>query len=1570
MMPMSESLSEVLRAWEASIGGAGELRERASMALLADAESLLANMQALSPEDALVWHRYLDITRRTSYLRSLPSDEDRTRWAETTFRAIEVSGYTLETMLVQRAQAHGERILFRERDDPERRGWTYEQVQRHLRLIAALFWASGADEPRVAIISENSIASACCDLACLAYDILDTPLDFNFDIETLAWICDELEINIVVVDAWTRYRRVLEVRKRTKRAFRIYYIDDAIVPEEGDESLAAGYSRFGPVQVARLLDDRRRLGLRDPATTMFTSGSTGRPKGVVFSQYNLITKRFARAAALPKVGESEILLCYLPLFHTFGRYLELMGMVFWGGTYVLAGNPSTETLLVLLRKIRPTGLISIPLRWVQIRERFHTEMAREENTGREAEVFAALTGGRLRWGLSAAGHLEAKAFRFFHRRGVEVCSGFGMTEGTGGITMTPPGRYRDNSVGIPLPGVRAHLTEEGELRIAGPYIATYLDEPPVSKDAEHWIATGDVFVRDADGYFEIVDRLKDIYKNTKGQTIAPRRVEQRYVDVPGMKRAFLVGDGRDHNVLLIVPDREDPIFKAAQNEEAVHSYFHHVVTAANLDLPVYERVTNFAILDRDFSLEQEELTPKGSYRRKLIQEHFAPVIRELYSRRFLVLSVGAINVRIPRWFFRDLGILENDIVAREDGVYNRHAKQFLAIETTDDTKRVRVGDLEYCVSGSDIDLGVFARQPMLWAGNPALTAFCPCKDGWDLELGSVSAQVFLLERRPVTPVDPPDPTRLRLPSDPHLLEVHRLSVIALHGSSVECRAATEDLGSRLLRADERLAGLIRRRLEALSRHPDIDVRSRAYRILLLDRYAPEYGQALPSFLYSGLPFLTQESMDSIAQSPLERRRLEAFRQRLYQYRMHLDWPASDATRGLFAHMFQLLTNLVRYHPEYYAAVREELVAWVMHPYDAALGEIAENALRGIVARLERGLGNDPHGEQLHREQVVFQDGLPEVETAKIWKLFTETSILKQAVALTFEGEKLELSDIAPTGIWVFRISLLHGTATYRISINTKLGKHFGLQLVLLNEADKEWLLRTVYWSITLHGYPYGPPMLPRFGCFLEESAAITLADISDLTVWERIRELINTPHAFSDPRMDKLWRRLFVRAMGAYFGGWRASGERIVPGAIDPTNVIVREPDFREGSVIRFLSNWQPYTGPASIIRPLLRNFYQQTITHFPSCRPKLQIAWIFDACMESIGAKATEAFLDRLSECMGHELVLDTDRTWLSHIEKYREHVQTEGYFPLALQSAISRYRSWHELTRDATPCAREEFVTRLQRLYGLGRFPEWARYVLYRQTYFEKATPKVLVPFDALLSEMARNPNRRPSSMVELSDLQSALDDRSDRMVFGRMVFPNASSAQELEILAVGEGGNRQVVLRSRIQLDAAVYTVREPLEASEVGQLYRLYVAAGFLKTITTQDRFLICLDERDEVIGGLCYRVERPTVAFLDAIVIVHGLRGRGLASDILENFCTRVVELGIKVVETHFVNMHFYERHGFKVDKRWGGLVRFLDGPEAMDASAEESECACMMARLEAEEHQQRTKREFEPSIKP
>ena len=145
---------------------------------------------------------------------------------------------------------------------------------------------------------------------------------------------------------------------------------------------------------------------------------------------------------------------------------------------------------------------------------------------------------------------------------------------------------------------------------------------------------------DRDGHHRLVDRKKEIYKNIKGETIAPQRIENLFRDLDAVGRVFLVGDHREFNSVLLWPnpDYSGLDFEQADGQE-VRDHFRSLVVSVNKFLAPYERIVDFAIIDRDLDPERGELTEKGTPRRNTVVRNFGETIRLLYRRTNLEVGV-------------------------------------------------------------------------------------------------------------------------------------------------------------------------------------------------------------------------------------------------------------------------------------------------------------------------------------------------------------------------------------------------------------------------------------------------------------------------------------------------------------------------------------------------------------------------------------------------------------------------------------------------------------------------------------------------------------------------------------------------------------------------------------------------------------------------------------------------------------------------------------------------------------------------------------------------------------------
>ncbi|MBX3043716.1 MAG: GNAT family N-acetyltransferase [Candidatus Kapabacteria bacterium] len=1501
--------------------------------ILQNVSMIFENGKLSSKEDASY---FLDFTSKPQFLNGLTSDEKRLEWAELCFKIIRKFNYKLLDLLTSRTNELQDRILFRDMSIGKPGKWTYKKIHHYTKELAASFYdvCEEGDIPRVAILCENSVVSASCDLACLSYDIFVTPLNVSFDRDIIEYIFDTLDINIVISDSKSRLDLLLSIKESSGRDLKIFSTKNDFLEYGNDIFYLGEYeTKFSTGEIDKILQKRQILDVNQVCTVMFTSGSTGMPKGISFTMYNLITKRYARGAAVPEVGNDEVMLCYLPLYHTFGRFLELMGSIYWRGTYTFAGNTSSDTLLGLFPKVNPTVFISIPLRWLQLYESAVELMNSAKDSNEIREIFRSVVGTRLKWGLSAAGYLDPKVFNFFSKNDVELCSGFGMTEATGGITMTPPYGYKTGTVGKPLPGVFIRIDNEGVLEISGHYVARYLETAspyshiPYPDQAEDFISTGDVFKEDEEGYYEIVDRVKDIYKNNRGQTVSPKNVENKFEGVPGIKRTFLVGDGKPYNTLFIVPDRSEEIIMSKPENE-ISDYLKQIILTANTELIPYERIINFTILERDFELERGELTPKGSYNRKNILANFNNDIEKLYEKNHIDIKFDTFVIRIPRWFFRDLGILETDISADNHGLINHRSGRKLTIKFVEESK-VQIGDLYYELSGNLINLGAFSRQPLLWTGNPSLFLFAPVMEGWDAQIEGISDNVFL----PYTPASEDYPN---IEISDNFKISYNFRIIntffcdTYFGDIEKAEYALSEIERRLESGSEKMIQLLRKRLQTLARHPAEEIRAEAYRILLLDEPSPDYSKAFPAFVRSGLSYLTENSIKKIAAGKLEIRRLEALRKRLLAYRTGVEITNDEFMITQFKNLFRLLYNFLKHNPDYYTSVRYELISWMLYDKIPEIQEIAEDYFHKIHEFYEQMLDSTTlkFPAELWNSKLVFDDGISKNEEEVLRSVIINRGFLKQSVMLCFDEQDFVIDNAKDGGVWISPLNSYSHTLHYRIVIVLKNNRRFDLQIFINKSANENEILQTILRHVAISGYPFGYRVLPKLGAYREELRAWSFEYFGELSLWAKIREF--SGRRITGSYFDKglSLRKYYISAMSALFVGWRNSGKSILPGIMSPENVIIPELDFRDGAIINSINDWKEYKSPVSIISPLIRNFYVKPALHYPWIESFLDYRWIFEACHEAIGIEETKIFLTQLRPELenfesGSDLLLKKLNEYLNEINTY--------YFPpLRISNAIERYDDWFSLNKEATVQAKEQTIRELISLYNINVKSEPERFYLYLHTYFKNASKEVKDKILLIIHRLYRNSDEYATHLIETTDLQNLIENTDDRLIFSRMLFPK-SEAVDFKLAKPVYSDTSAPVVKTFIKDQAGeIYTFREAESASEVGNLYRIFFKEKYPKVISENDEYIVLFDSIDRIVGGICYRKTDKNSVLIDGSVVISALSNRGLGSAMLEDFCGRMASHGFDSVKAHFFLKNFYLKRGFVVDRRHGTLVRFLD----------------------------------------
>ena len=214
---------------------------------------------------------------------------------------------------------------------------------------------------------ENDINTALLDIACLTSGIVNVMIPANSVSQHIEFILNQTESPVVVVFDDKQLIKIKSVRKELKHLKKIILLkgtstDDMVITFN---EFVKGGNNIEP-DILEMYKNKKSID--DLVSIMYTSGTTGEPKGIMFSNMNIVYKRFCRAMAIPEIGDEDKFLAYLPLYHTFGRWFEMTGTIFWGTEYAFMENPSIETMLLNMQMVKPSIFISIPKKWNQIYE--------------------------------------------------------------------------------------------------------------------------------------------------------------------------------------------------------------------------------------------------------------------------------------------------------------------------------------------------------------------------------------------------------------------------------------------------------------------------------------------------------------------------------------------------------------------------------------------------------------------------------------------------------------------------------------------------------------------------------------------------------------------------------------------------------------------------------------------------------------------------------------------------------------------------------------------------------------------------------------------------------------------------------------------------------------------------------------------------------------------------------------------------------------------------------------------------------------------------------------------------
>ncbi len=600
-------------------------------------------------------------------------------------------------------------LRFVDKDSKEWMDIKWPQFRDRARAMAGYLYAQGVRPgDRVAILSENRPEWAYADMATQLLGAVNVSLYTTLPPKEVSYIVHDSGASVFIVSTKIQLRKALQIYDLCPELRKIVSMvsppDDLENTEHVDvfdEAMEGGFEYYEEFEDA-IQANERAVKPEDLSVLIYTSGTTGNPKGVMLTHRNLC-ENLKSALQRLRLREGGRHLSFLPLCHSFERLGGYLGTLASGMTISYARSIDTVTRDIL--DVKPTVLLSVPrlyekifnavsksveeaggakkkiFVWAQgVGFRYNLKKARGERIGPILSaqykvafklVFAKLhekLGGHIEFGVSGGAALPKAIGEFFFSAGIPIVEGYGLTETSPVLSISPFDDPQYGKVGHIIPGVTVAIqnpdtseilgellgdnypssltTEPGEIIAKGPNIMKgYWNKPEVTReaiDADGWYHTGDIGRFDG-GFLMITDRIKHMLVSAGGKNIYPGPIEEGFKHEPWIDQLMVIGEAREFLTALVVPDEEVIRSYAKEHNlaasslaeilatEEVQRVFDQLFRSYSRTAAAHEKIRGFRLVNEPFSIENGMMTPTMKLKRKVIKANYGELIDSMYA---------------------------------------------------------------------------------------------------------------------------------------------------------------------------------------------------------------------------------------------------------------------------------------------------------------------------------------------------------------------------------------------------------------------------------------------------------------------------------------------------------------------------------------------------------------------------------------------------------------------------------------------------------------------------------------------------------------------------------------------------------------------------------------------------------------------------------------------------------------------------------------------------------------------------------------------------------------------------